>query len=388
MFVRWIKILAILMASGLTACSMMPDVSKYLPDRKVEYKKEKQAEQDLEIPPDLTKSSIDDVRMAPDAAPSGTATYSDYVGENKSTTAPASNIARSGEVLPQIESLSVKRDGNQRWLVVQAPVEDVWYKVIAFWHENGILLREQDPLVGVMRTDWVENRADDKSGTIADFIRKRVSGTYTAATRDQYRVRLEEGEEAGTTEVYLTHRGMEERFIKSASGEDEQPTWTIRPTDHGLEAEMLRRMMLFFGVSDKRADKDLAKADHHKHRSQLLQEGGESALEIAEEFPRAWRITGMALDRGGFAVEDRDRGKGIYYVRYNDPMQGEKKKKGFLSKLAFWSDDDDIDKETQYQVRLQASDESTRITIQDNQGVRSNSETAKRILGLLHEQIK
>lgn len=387
MFVRWTKILVILMASSLTACSMMPDVSKYLPDRKVDYKKEKQAEQDLEVPPDLTKSSIDNTRTVPDITPSGSATYSGYVGKQIASP-PTSAATGSSKVLPQIENITVKRDGNQRWLVVQAPVEDVWHKIIAFWHKNDILLLEQNPSVGIMRTHWIENRADINSGSIADLAHKAFDGARSAATRDQYRVRMEESEEADATEVYLTHRGMEEQFIKSGSDEDEQPTWTIRPTDHGLEAEMLRRMMVFFGVSDKHASNDLAKADTHKHRSQLLQGDGQPELEVAEEFSRAWRITGMALDRGGFAVEDRDRNKGIYYVRYNDPMQNGEKKKGFLSKLAFWSDDDDIDKETQYQVRLQENGESTRITIQDNKGVRNSSETAKRILGLLHEQIK
>ena len=387
MFVRWTKTLVILIASTLTACSMMPDVSSVLPDRKVDYKKEKQAGADLEIPPDLTSSSIDDTRMVPDITPSGTATYSDYVGERK-LTAPTNGVAGSGAVLPQIENISVKRDGDQRWLVVRAPVDDVWYKVISFWHENGILLLEQDPSVGVMRTNWIENRADIKSDFVTDFVRKAFDGAYSAATRDQYRVRLEEGEEAGVTEIYLTHRGMEETFIKGTADEDENATWAIRPTDHGLEAEMMRKMMIFFGVSDMRASKDLAKSDTRKRRSQLLQGRGQSELKIAEEFPRAWRITGMALDRGGFAVEDRDRGKGIYYVRYNDPMQGAEEEKGILSKLAFWSDDDDIDKETQYQVRLHESGEATRVTIQDNKGVQSNSDTAKRILGLLHEQIK
>jgi len=386
MFVRWTKILTILVASGLTACSMMPDVSEVLPDRKIDYKKEKQAEHDLEIPPDLTKSSIDDSRMVPDITPSGTATYSDYVGERK-LTASTSGIAGSGDVLPQIENITVKRDGDQRWLVVRASVDDVWYKVISFWQENGILLLEQDPSVGVMRTNWIENRADIKSDFVTDFVRKAFDGAYSAATRDQYRVRLEEGEEAGVTEVYLTHRGMEEQMIKNASGGDEHSAWAIRSTDHGLEAEMMRKMMIFFGVSNKRASKDLAKSGARKHRSQLLQRRGQSELKIAEEFPRAWRITGMALDRGGFAVEDRDRGKGIYYVRYNDPLQDGEKEKSILSKLNFWSDDE-VDKETQYQVRLHEGVEVTRVTIQDNKGVQSNSDTAKRILSLLHEQIK
>jgi len=382
MFVRWTKTLTILMASTLTGCSMMPDISSVLPDRKVDYKKEKQAEQNLEIPPDLTSRSIDDTRMVPDITPSGTATYSDYVDERKPT-APTGSIAGSGTVLPQIKNITVKRDGDQRWLVVKAPVDDVWYTVVSFWRENGISLLEQDPSVGVMRTKWIENRAEAKS----DVAHKDFDDAYSAATRDQYRVRLETGEEAGVTEVYLTHRGMEKQFIKDGSDKGAQVTWAIRPTDHDLEAEMMRKMMLFFGVSDMRAGKDLAKADTSRHRSQLLQGRGQSELKILETFPRAWRITGMALDRGGFAVEDRDRSKGIYYVRYSDPMQDDKKEKGILSKLAFWSDDD-VDKETQYQVRLHENGEVTRVTIQDDNGVQSNSKTAKRILNLLHEQIK
>ncbi len=380
MFARWTKTLTILMASTLTACSMMPDISSVLPDRKVDYKKEKQAEQDLEIPPDLTSSSIEDTRAVPDAAPSGTATYSDYIDEQKPAT-PARAVAGSGTVLPQIKNITVKRDGDQRWLVVQAPVDDVWYKVISFWHESGISLLEQDPSVGVMRTNWIENRADVKS----DVLHK----AYSAAARDQYRVRLEVGEEAGVTEIYLTHRGMEKRLIKDGSDKNEQVAWVACPTDHGLEAEMMRKMMIFFGVSDMRASQDLAKADTHKHRSQLSQGQSQSELKILETFPRAWRITGMALDRGGFAVEDRDRDKGIYYVRYNDPVQDDKKEKekGILSKLAFWSDDD-IDKEVQYQVRVHESGDTTRVTIQDDKGVQINSKTAKRILNLLHEQIK
>ncbi len=361
------------MVSSLSACSMMPDVSKYLPDRKVDYKKEIQAEENLEIPPDLTKGAIEGAGTVSGTASSGAATYSDYVDERKRAT-PAGGTAEGIRVLPQIENIAVKRDGDQRWLVVQAPADEVWHKIIAFWQENKIPLLEQNPSVGIMRTRWIEHRADSNA----------------TATRDQYRVRLEEGEEAGITEIYLTHRGMEQQLINGGAARDGQPAWAMRPADHGLEAEMLRRMMLFFGLSNQRASQDLAKADAHKHRSELLQEQSQSELEIAEEFSRAWRIIGIALDRGGFAVEDRDRAKGIYYVRYNDPAHSEGKKKGILSKLAFWRDDDhdEVDKETQYQVKLHKKGETTRVTIQDDDGVRSNSDTARRILALLHEQIK
>ena len=205
MLVRLVKILSVCLAFSLTACSLMPNVEEVLPDRKVDYKKEKQTEIDLEVPPDLTKSSIDDTRKVPDILPSGSATYSDYVGERKLTgggVGATSGSRGSGEVLPKIEKITVKRDGDQRWLVMQAPVDDVWFKVLSFWQENGILLLEQDPSVGVMRTNWIENRADIKSDFLTDMLRKAVDGLYSAATRDQYRVRLEEGDQPGLTEVF------------------------------------------------------------------------------------------------------------------------------------------------------------------------------------------
>ncbi|MGD2084474.1 MAG: outer membrane protein assembly factor BamC, partial [Chromatiales bacterium] len=122
-------------------------------------------------------------------------------------------------------------------------------------------------------------------------------------------------------------------------------------------------------------------------RSQLTQTRAGSLLTINEEFSRAWRITGVALDRVGFAVEDRDRSRGLYFVRYDDPFAGEENR-GFLSKLAFWRDDKNIDKENQYLVNLRPQGATTEVVVLNKDGERSNSDTAKRILTLIHEQIR
>ena len=93
----------------------------------------------------------------------------------------------------------------------------------------------------------------------------------------------------------------------------------------------------------------------------------------------------MALDRIGFAVEDRNREKGIYFVRYNDPLADDDKK-GWFSSLAFWSSDKKESK--QYQIALIAQGAQTQIIVNDNDGKRENSSTAKRILTLLEEQLR
>ncbi len=378
MFRKMVFSLAVVMLSG---CFSTPEMDDVLPDRKVEYKRAREAGGELEVPPDLTSSSIRNEYDIP-----GGATYSDYAGGGESRPAAAPG---SGRVLPQIDDVKVQRDGDRRWLVVKGVPDEVWQKVTAFWHQNGILLVEQDPEVGIMVTDWVENRADIKSDFITNTMRKFVDGLYSAATRDQFRVRLERGLESGTTELYLTHRGMQEDVVSGPTGaKTERTVWVPRDTDHGLEAEMLRRLMVYMGVEDRKASRSLAqKSNTQTTRSQLLRDKSQIILKVNEEFDRAWRLTGVALDRIGFAVEDRNRSQGVYFVRYNDPSR-DVEDPGLLSKLAFWRDDDAFDKENRYQVSLKPEQEITTIVVLNEQGARENSETAARILTLLHEQLK
>ena len=371
-----------LVAAG---CSSLPGSDEVLPDRKTEYKKSRQAERNLEVPPDLTRSTISDELVIPDLPGAGPNTLSDF----QSSEAVRGRVATRAAVLPQVENIEVKRDGDKRWLVINGAAEDVWYKVVEFWQDNGIVLIQQDPAVGVMMTDWLENRADIKTDIVTDTFRRLFDSLYKSSTRDQFRVRIERGTEPGTTELYLTHRGMIEDTVASPGGGDiEDIIWKPRPTDPGLEAEMLNQIMLYLGVSEQRARSALANKGEPAVPLSILRRGrDEVSLEINESFDRAWRITGVALDRVGFAVEDRNRGDGVYYVRYSDPMAGQEEE-GFLSKLAFWSGDDKPDPEKQYQVRLSQGGEKTRVTIFDQAGTRDNSETALRILTLLQEQIR
>jgi len=368
--------------SLLAACGS----AEILPDQRAQYKKQKQAEENLEIPPDLTRSSIKDALEIPGAPGTDSATYTEYM-EGREKPRQASG---SGAVLPRIEKVALRKDGAQRWLEIQAPPEQVWPKIIAFWRENGILLTEQNPDVGIMRTGWIENRADIKRDFITEALRKVVDGFYSAATRDQYRVRLERGDTAAATELYLTHLGMQEKVVTDSSGDPEGTVWEPRPSDPELEAEMLSRIMVYLGVSEERAKRALASEKKVKTpKSQLVKNDTGTLLLLNEDFPRAWRHTGAALDRIGFAVEDRDRSKGVYFVRYHDPLAEEGGDKGFFSKLAFWKSDEKIDTESRFQVKLaEREDGKTQVVVQNDQGERINSPTAQRILTLLHEKIR
>jgi outer membrane protein assembly factor BamC len=181
---------------------------------------------------------------------------------------------------------------------------------------------------------------------------------------------------------------MEEKLVENVSGQADTTYWTPRPNDPGIEAAMLRSLMVHLGVTQEQAERVTAQPEESQPRSRLVTSGDASTLYIQEGFARAWRLTGVALDRIGFAVEDRDRSAGVYYVRYNQ-LKSDKEEKGFFSKLAFWRDDDEeIDDSVQYRVKLSGRDDETEVFVQDQQGERDNAKVAQRILTLIHEQIR
>jgi len=367
----------------LSACGSASNGGGYLPDQRLQYKKQREAAENLEIPPDLTAGSFDDAMDVPPLG--GTTTYSEYVGGQS---ARRRRSAGSVQVLPEVKDVKLRREGNNRWLEIDGAPQQVWPKIVGFWRSQGILLVEQDPSAGIMKTDWLENRAEIRRDFVTKLLRKVVDGLYSTSVRDQYRVRIEPGLRTGTTDLYLTHRAMEEHLRSSVTGGEASSVWEPAPADPGKEATMLRRLMAYLGTS-KQPESESAVAEQQASespKSRLTRGPGGNLLIISDEYRRAWRLTGVALDRVGFAVEDRDRMRGIYYVRYDDPARGEKKK-SWGSRLAFWRRDDEKGV-AQYQVKLMGDGTRTRVVVRDQVGQPASSATAERILRLLNEQIR
>jgi outer membrane protein assembly factor BamC len=367
----------------VAACSSLPDVSDYLPDQTLDYKRQREASDDLAVPPNLLAGKYDDAMDIPESG--GTATYSQYAAEKHKH----HEVATSGEVLPEFKDVTLKREGDNRWLVVKATPQQVWPRVVAFWRSQGILLVEQDPSVGVMKTGWMENRAEIRKDFITNILRKVVGGLYETSTRDQYRVRLEPGSEPGTTDIYLTERGMVEKVVNSEISGNEDTIWEPGSSDPGKEAIMLRRLMVYLGVSEQQAARAIAQSETPggTGMARLTQgTGGQPELVIDQDFPQAWRLTGLALDRVGFAVQDQDRTQGIYYVRYESGATA-KKKGGFFSRLAFWRSKE-AEAVSQYRVKLTSQGKQTRVAVLDQAGQPANPTSAQRILKLLQAEIR
>jgi outer membrane protein assembly factor BamC len=335
----------------------------------------------LEVPPDLSPLARDDRYAVPDQGVSANALRSATGG---SSTAQA--IAVSGS------HARLMRDGAQRWLAVDVPPEKAYQVVKEFWPTVGMKLEVDQPTLGIVETDWEERRARVPQGLLQRTINMVLESVTSNGLKDRYRARIERTP-TDTSEIFITHHGLEEVY----SDQNKVATiWQTRPRDPELEAEMLQRLLIRFESGDAAP---VAKAGAAKvgssaaavtalpNISHVVKEGAEAHLEVDEPFDRAWRRVGLALDRGGFTVEDRDRTKGLYFVRYLDPdyLTKQRDSRGFLSRI--FESDPKVEPQ-QFRVALLTEGDRTSVRVQDKDGHPEAGSAGDRILKQLDEQMR
>ena len=365
---KLIGVLAVLTVAG---CSSMN--SNLLDGERIDYQsasKKDGATPTLEIPPDLTQLSRDNRYAIPAG---GSVTASSFNAKpNVAATKQPTSIA-----LNSSQDMQIERDGTQRWLVVKQSPEVVWPKVKEFWQENGFLISQESQATGVMETDWAENRAKLPE----DFVRKTLSyvfdSVYSTGERDKFRTRLERRPN-GSTEIYISHRGLEEVLT---GADKSNVTWANRPNDPALEATLLTRLMVSLGATQEKAKEIVGAPIAQPARAKLAG----SMIEVDEGFDRAWRRVGLGLDRAGFTVEDRDRAKGLYFVRYVD-QEAQANNEGLFTKL-FGAGDKEANAK-RYRISVKGDGNVSHVSVQNNDGVAEKSTSASKILDLLLEQLK
>jgi outer membrane protein assembly factor BamC len=371
-----------LAVAGLAGCSSINSSFGSLmePDR-IDYKSAGKAPS-LEVPPDLTQLQRENRYALPDAS-RGTATAS---GFNSAQPAGA-QAAPATVAVKAVPDMRVERDGSQRWLVVKQTPEKLWPEIKDFWQDSGFLISTENAEAGVMETDWAENRAKIPQDFIRNTIGKALDALYSTSERDKFRTRLERNAD-GTTDIFISHRGAEEVLTGQQS---ERTIWTARPADPQLEAEFLSRLMARLGSTTAQAKAAVNSAVPMQSRARVVKAGNNEYVQIDEGFDRAWRRVGLALDRVGFTVEDRDRTQGLYFVRYvaqNQDAQN-KSEKGFFAKMfSFGSKDDKGSVAQRYRVSVKGNDGSSQVAVLNNDGKPDTSQVGNKILGLLGEQLK
>jgi outer membrane protein assembly factor BamC len=410
-------VVALLVVSG---CDSIPFV-----DNTSDYKGASRGKP-LEVPPDLTAATTNDTYSVP-----GSTSYSTYAqGE-------ANQPQEEEKILPTLDSVKYEHAGAQRWLVVKAPPEKIWPIIRDFWTELGFAVRIEDPQTGVMETEWVDpaDLTKDDKGNYLDKFQGWLDKLSTLSNRQKFRTRIDRGGEEATTEIYLSHRSISEvpddgkNRVRTRLGEVEMgyklensgksKNDEARSNAEDIDAELLRRLMVRLGIEEKKSRTLIASPSTEKRATLDKGADGSFNLVLNEPFDRAWRRVGLALDRIGFLVEDRDRSRGVFFVRYADIEEGDapQDKEGLLDKLKFWGngekesskpkpiprrddkslvdklkfwDAGDKDKmpEQQYSVKVEQTENSSLVIVTDKNGKRDNTPTANRILSMLFDQLK
>ncbi len=314
----------------------------------------------LQIPPDL--SELDEGSMVY-SVPGKAKSYKDYKEQQNS----ASRVVKIG-----IKSTDMKivKSGALRWLVVKKNPNILWPHVQDFWEDMGFEVRKSSKRTGVMETEWIKSSqlSQTNSGALTRFDQwlDNMSGF---ADRRKFRTRLEPGQEPNTTEIYLSQRSarsgtMEhERIIAERSGATDYGTDKYKLPeyksgdkeeekieisdarnldDFEIDSELLTRLMIKLGLSDFEAKKIVKNPTTQVH-AEYIAENNSNIIQLNDPFDRSWRRLTLALDIIGFITEDKNRSKGILYVRYKNielPGAPKNNEKGLLNTLAFWRDDE------------------------------------------------
>ncbi|MEO7159596.1 MAG: outer membrane protein assembly factor BamC [Polaromonas sp.] len=341
---------------------------------RVNYKSSGTKGPSLDIPPDLTQLSSETRYVVPGTAVSAS---SYQVAQPTQTVTTAANA---------LGDVRIERSGNQRWLVVNRPADKLWTPVRDFWLESGFLLAQDQEKLGIMETDYAENRAKLPQDFIRNALGKVFDSLYSTGERDKFRTRLERRPDGGT-EIYISHRGMEEVLtgVRAGASTGDSTVWQPRPTDPELEAEFLRRLMVKLGVTQEQSKALIAAGAAQQPTSRVAMLNNLPVVQMDEGFERAWRRVGLALDRTGFTVEDRDRSQGTYFVRYVEPAAN-KSEPGFFSKLFKGSASTALP--LKYRINLKSEGEKTTVSVLNAQGTPESSANAQRIVQVIADDLK
>jgi outer membrane protein assembly factor BamC len=366
--------LIVVLAAVLTACGSFSSMTA---NDKVDYKKQGEVRgPNLALPPDLITAQADRRFIVQD----GTATMSEYSQAVKKSSQMRTNV------LTGIPGMKIERDGDKRWLVVDKSAATLYPQVKDFWQENGFLLLIDSPSTGIMETDWAENRAKIPQDFIRRNLGRVLDSMYDSGERDRFRTRLEV-QKPDVTEIYVTHKGAVETPIKEG-GAAISTQWVIRPTDPELEVIFLTRLMERLGMTQEQAKAQITAtaAAPKTPKAKLIEDGSATRIEMTQSFDRAWRDIGLALDRSNFTVDDRDRSKGIYFVRYVNPKELGDGRSWFGR--TFGKSNDADKKAKVYRVVVQDRGENQIvILVQDSDGKPENTATGNQLLTTLDRQL-
>jgi len=326
----------------------------------------------LEVPPDLseleTNSSFD--------VPGDVKSYKDYKQREQDLADNYLNPNRK-KIVENPEGMKIIKSGNLRWLVVEKEPEKIWPHVKDFWEDLGFRVNIANKRTGIIETEWMDTddiKLDKNDGVISTFD-KWLDSLSGFADKRKFRTRVEIGEQ-GTTEIYISQRSAEaaadqhSRILRERNADynvgtinkieeyksDDQPnTKKVEVSeqreidDYEIDSELLTRLMIKLGSTDFDAKQKVLNPEVIV-KAELINNQDDLYIRMFDQYDRAWRRLGLALDIIGFVTEDKNRSEGIYYVRFSQidlPSEKKEEEDGLLDSLIFWGNDEKLEKEDQ-----------------------------------------
>lgn len=374
---RACRLATLLGCASLAACTWNSSSSS----GNIDYKTAGAQNAPLDVPPDLSQLNTSRYQNNGGVVSANSMQTTNAAGKRPNAAAAGPQVAARTNGTARIE-----RGGNQRWIASTLPADQVWPLVHAFWLEQGFKYTIDQPELGILETEWSENRAKLPKDVVRNTLGSLASSFYDSGERDRFRTRIERT--AQGTDIFISHSGVAEVLNNGPTG---STSWQTRPNDPSLEVEMLGRLMLTLGgqtpteQTASTATQTVAAAPAATARARFAT-GSTTELLVDDDYDRAWRRVGLALDRSGFTVEDRDRTQGVYFVRYVDPAKAGQGDPGFFARL-FGAKAATPDQQ-RYRITVKQASNATTVAVLNNQGQNDNSEVSQRIARLLVDELK
>jgi outer membrane protein assembly factor BamC len=279
----------------------------------------------LEVPPDLTKPSYENSFR-----------LSEYVSDINPNTVNLTNKEKLEEqkqkVLTVPSNIQVKKSGTRRWLVVDKSPDLIWDLSRQFLKEQGFVIKKSNKKIGVMETDYLENKPDipaKSMGWIRSMLQSTIDNvSYTLPSVDSYKVRIEPTDSGKKSEVHLSVSSMAE--VITGTGKDETTLWQSKERNIALENEMLYELMLYLGGDSADARERIINAQEEGKITVSLVDGinGYAKLQFKLNMIDTWDNMSWALSDLNVNLEDKDLKEKSFYVQVARTSD-----KGIMSKI-------------------------------------------------------
>jgi len=279
----------------------------------------------LEVPPDLTSPSYENAFR-----------IQAFVEDIDLNVVNLSNTEKISEINQKIlevpARIEIKSAGTRKWLIVEKEPELVWDLAKQFLREQGFSLKKIDKKLGLIETNYLENKPDIPASSMG-FIRSMLASqidnvSYTLPSVDSYSLRIEPIKKGKSTEVYLSISSMAE--VITNSGGQESTLWQFKERNISLETEMLYKLMIYLGSDSAEAREKILAAQKNSKISinQTIDINGFSKLLINFGIEEAWDNVSWAINNINLEVESKDVKEKSFYIN-----AARSSDKGFFTKV-------------------------------------------------------